>query len=621
MSVKPFLSILLLMLSVSSVFGVEITYSATKINSFELSYIVDNNSTYNLKKIKNAQFKTIHNRHAITGKVVAIWYKLELNNITDETKEIYLHDSFAYYSKYIQIFEYSKNRFIKQGEYDILAEKQSNKLIGSTLVYKLDIPANTKTTLFIKNEPMITALCDINIYDKKSSQERILGDSFYSTVIVAIMMTLALYNMVLYLFNRRKEFLYYALYMLSPALGLMYKYGIIFSHFQFYGEQAYLFNLTAIIMQGFLILFLKQVLQTQKMAKKINIILNVGLGMILIDFLFGLFVDLTLAMEAFKFMFIFIASTLIYLGYFLIKNSHPLGKLFVGAYGCYAVGMVITILGMSGIIELNFFTFHSGGIGIILEALLFSYLMHFNIKILEKRVFEQREIIISNNKKSQLGDMLSAITHQWKQPLSRMASATTLLEFKLSKNQKIEPKELREKIEYFNNDIHFLSDTIDDFKDLFNPNEAIKEYDLRAIINSAVKMSQENSVTNKIEIMEDLKFDTPIIKTYKNELRHIILNIFENSKEAFKSSDEAIKIIKVFGYNKGDKVYIDIIDNAGGIKKEHLPLIFNENYTSKKEKVGSGLGLYLSKVILEGHLKGSIEATNIIDGAQFRIIL
>ena len=80
-------------------------------------------------------------------------------------------------------------------------------------------------------------------------------------------------------------------------------------------------------------------------------------------------------------------------------------------------------------------------------------------------------------------------------------------------------------------------------------------------------------------------------------------------------------MIKIIGFTEDNKTYIDIIDNAGGISKENLPYIFHENYTTKANEDGTGLGLYLSKVIIEEHLHGSIEVKNINNGTMFRIIL
>ena len=613
--------LLLAILTISiSLHALDLNYIDKKYENFETLYFEDKNSSYTIDTLQDVSFNPILNTHSFSGKTGIVWYKLKLHNLTKFKKTVVLHNDFAYYSKEISIYIYAHQKLIKQNSFNILKESPFNDLTGSTLLYDVTIEPESTITVYIKNEPMVSNLFSLNIYTQKASQEALIKGTFYSIIIIAIMFTLAFYNATLYLFNRRKEFLLYALYLITPALGLMYKYGVIFSHFSLYGESSYWFNLTAIFMPGFLILFIKQLLNTKIMAKKINHVLNGILLIISLNILSAFLIDLTFAMEVFKVMFLLTTAALVYLTIYLFKVSHPLAIIFSFAYASYVIGLIITILGMSGITQLNFFTFHAGGFGIIVEALIFSYLMHYNVKLLEKKINDQREIIISKNKKAQLGDMISAITHQWKQPLNRIASVTTLLEFKLQRNVKIETKELKEKIQLINYNIHFLSETIEDFKDFFNPQGTAKEHDIAEIIQSAIKINSDSAVLQHIEINTDLKFEKNII-TYKNELLHIILNILQNSREAFKKNDKDLKIIKIFGYNKDGQTYIDIIDNAGGINEEYLPFIFNENYTNKDEKSGSGLGLYLSKVILEGHLKGTIEASNTQDGAQFRIIL
>ena len=598
---------------------IELNYENKKFENFKIGYIQDKNSSLSIDTIKNMKFKEINNRHAFSGKTGDMWYKLILKNQTETDKKIFLHSKLAYFSKEVDIVEYSNNQLLDQNRYNILEDTRDNRLLGSTLVYEMLIPPQSESTIFIKNRPMVSNLFDLNVYSEKSSIRSLINGSFYSVVIISIMFTLAFYNLTLYFFNARKEFLLYALYMITPATGLMYKYGLVFNHFHLYGESTYWFNLTAILMPAFLIIFIKQALNTKEMDKKINYILNTLLIVIAANIAIAL-VDLSFAMEIFKLMFILVAISIIYLAIYLFKISHPLAMIFTSAYAFYITGLIITILAMSGVIELNFFTFHSGGIGLIAEGLLFSYLMHYNIKILEKKVRDQKELIISKNKKAQLGDMISAITHQWKQPLSRITSITSLLEFKIDKQAKVPTKELSDKIEQINSNTIFLSDTIDDFKDFFNPNIVATECDIDTVIQRAIELSVDDTMTKEITITTDLNF-TKKITIYKNELLHIILNILQNSKEAFKRSQIDIKLIKIIGYMQNEKLYIDIVDNAGGIDKESLPFIFDEHYTTKEEKSGSGIGLYLSKIILEDHLKGSIEVKNINGGAMFRIIL
>lgn len=599
---------------------IEINYADIKYENFTISYLSDEDSLYEIDEVKKMHFKYIHNSHAFSGKTGVVWYKIILKNITDIDKKIYLHNNLAYFSKEIDIFEFSNNNLVDQNRYNILAKESSNKLLGSSLVYETLINASSQKVIFIKNTPMVSNLFDLNIYDRKSSLIALMDKPFYSIIIISIMLTLAFYNATLYFFNKRKEFLLYALYIITPAIGLLYKYGIIFNYYHIYGKSTYWFNLAAILMPAFLIFFLKQTLDLNKADKKINALLNSIPILVAINIAIAIIIDLTFAIEIFKLVFLYVFISILILGYYLFKTSHPLAKIFTLAYTAYMLGMIITISAMSGLIELSFFTFHAGGIGIIIEGLLFSYLMHYNVKILENRVSEQREVIISKNKKAQLGEMIGAITHQWKQPLTRIISVTSVLEFKIDNNKDISVDELKEKISQINKSVIFLSDTIDDFKDFFNPKNNQNICDISDIIKRAVSLSYDDTMTKEINIKLDLKFDKKI-KTNKNELLHVILNIIQNSKEAFKSTDKKIKIIKIFGYSKDGKIYIDIIDNAGGINKNSLPLIFNEHYTTKEKESGIGLGLYLTKIILKNHLNGSIEAKNTKDGAMFRIIL
>ncbi len=599
---------------------IELNYADKKFEEFNIGYIQDKEMSLTIKQVKEMEFKDIHNRHAFSGKTGNVWYKLTLQNTTKIDKELYLHNKLAYFSKEIDIIEFSNGKLFNQHRYNILENKSDNGLLGSTLVYKITLPPLSESTIFIKNTPMVSNLFDLNIYNESSSIESLINTPFYSTIIISIMFALAFYNATLYFFNRRKEFLLYALYMITPAIGLMYKYGLLFSYFHLYRESTYWFNLTAILMPAFLIIFIKQLLNTQELNKKINSILNALLLLSAIDIALAIIIDLTFAIEIFKFIFMLTVVVMIYLSIYLFKISHPLATIFAFAYTSYITGMIITILAMSGAIELNFFSFHSGGIGLIIEGLLFSFLMHYNVKILEQKIREQREIIITKNKKAQLGDMISAITHQWKQPLSRITSITSLLEFKIAKNSEISTEELSKKISQINSDTIFLSHTIDDFNDFFSPNIVVSECDIAVIIQRAISLSLDDTMTKEISITTDLNF-TKKITIHKNELLHIILNIIQNSKEAFKRTAREIKIVKIIGYTQGEKTYIDIIDNAGGIDKENLPFIFNEHYTTKEQKSGTGIGLYLSKIILEDHLKGSIEVKNTGDGAMFRIIL
>ena len=616
---RLFITLLFLVLS-SDASSLTIDYGEIKFEKFEIEYIQDSESSYELNDVKRMQFNSISNQNAFGGKVGSVWYRFSIQNSTSIEKTVFLYNSFAYTSKEIFIYIFDNNQLLDQNRLNILKGESLQNLVGSSMRYPITIKPMQKITIYIKNRPMVNSLFDLRVYDEKRSLDTLVNGTFYSDIIVFIVATLAFYNIILFLFNRRKEFIFYAFYLFNAAIGFFYMYGSVFNHLQIYGKSLYWFNLTGILVSLFLALFIKYTFETSKISKTVTKLLNSLILLVILNLSIALLIDLTLAMEILKIIFFYSFTIMIYFSYILIQKEHPLTKLFLFAYSIYIVGIAITLLSMSNIIALNFWTYHASGISFILEALLFSYLINNQLHSLELTIKEQREVIISKNKKAQLGDMISAITHQWKQPLSRIASITTLLDFKLSNKQEITDKKLSEKISQINSNIKFLSETIDDFKDFFNPHNLEEECNLPDIVNRAIALSKDDTLTKQIEIKTDLSFDKKV-KIYKNELLHIIINIIQNSKEAFKDSSQDIKLIKIIGYEENNKIYIDIIDNAGGISEETLPFIFNEHYTTKEKKSGSGLGLYLSKVILEDHIKGSIEAKNTQDGAMFRIII
>jgi len=112
------------MMSLLFASDIEINYSDKKFEDFKLSYIVDKNSSYNISQLQSMQLTPISNRHGIGGKTGPTWYRLTLNNLTDIEQKLFLHNSFAYYSKEITIFEFANHKLLDQNIYNILVTSQ-----------------------------------------------------------------------------------------------------------------------------------------------------------------------------------------------------------------------------------------------------------------------------------------------------------------------------------------------------------------------------------------------------------------------------------------------------------------------------------------------------------------
>lgn len=220
-----------------------------------------------------------------------------------------------------------------------------------------------------------------------------------------------------------------------------------------------------------------------------------------------------------------------------------------------------------------------------------------------KKVISQQEKLLANSRSAAMGEMVSMIAHQWRQPLAVIT--TILATLKVKSELGIVTKEvMSENFTKIEKTVKYLSDTIDDFRDFFKPNKIFKLIHMQDIFNKSTILLKGEMKLIEIEYRE--KIDPALqIETYQNELIQVIISILKNSVDAFKESSVQNPYIEVTTSLEKNHLMIYIEDNAGGISPETLAHVF-EPYFSTKSKNGTGLGLYMCKTIVEEHLHGKI---------------
>jgi signal transduction histidine kinase len=166
-----------------------------------------------------------------------------------------------------------------------------------------------------------------------------------------------------------------------------------------------------------------------------------------------------------------------------------------------------------------------------------------------------------------------------------------------------------------------MSQTIDDFRDFFSPDNQPVQFDLDIQITKTINILKDMYANQGIKIISQLK---PCqLTSYAREFSQVLINILNNSKDAI--NEQKIKQpfieVKMDLINNGRHVLITVLDNAGGIPENILDKIFDPYFTTKEETNGTGVGLYMSKTIIEKHMDGEIWAENVKDGALFSIRL
>lgn len=240
--------------------------------------------------------------------------------------------------------------------------------------------------------------------------------------------------------------------------------------------------------------------------------------------------------------------------------------------------------------------------------------------LLEKSNQAQKELLIHQSKLAQIGEMMGVIAHQLKQPLNTIS---LLVGFLLNEYE-FNPNEFSDSLNEHENrvmeQLKFMALTIDIFRDFFNPTKEQEEFLAIDSINSVVTLMEIQLKKHSIKLSIEQKNDSLMIFGSKNEFIQIILNIINNAKDALKDNNINEKKIEIYLDSNDKYAIIEISDNAGGIDESLLPdKIFN-SYTTTKE-YGTGIGLFITKLVVEDNFKGKIEARNGEKGAIFKIMI
>ena len=361
-----------------------------KSQNFSLAFLHDKNGNLSIDDVIGEKFTPISNQNSLKIQYDTVWYKVTIPSSTKHS-QLYLHNKLAYLSKHIETYELIGKTILKK-DLDLMKGSVAIKMTGSTFVYPFSIQPNRTKTFFIKNKALIHQLIDIEIYDKKNSTQALINKNYFSNFIISCLFALALYNAMMFFYNQRKEFLIYTAYLLNAAIGLFYLYGTIFHNFNIYGSAVYWLNLTAISVPFFLSVFIQLAFETHKISRKIHLIFNGVIVLSAIYIAIAIFINLPLAIEHLDLLYTvsFVAICFFTLHFF--KEKHHSIKVFSIAYCVYILGMSITLFTLMGYIPFNLFTFYASGLSILIEAVLFSYLLNFRMTLLKKELAKQANI-------------------------------------------------------------------------------------------------------------------------------------------------------------------------------------------------------------------------------------
>lgn len=239
-----------------------------------------------------------------------------------------------------------------------------------------------------------------------------------------------------------------------------------------------------------------------------------------------------------------------------------------------------------------------------------------------KEVSENRKkdiMLAQQNKQVIMGEMISNIAHQWRQPLNTLGIIIQNIEEAYNFGE-INEKYLKEKVIKSMALIEYMAQTIDDFRYFFKPEKTKELFEIKTAVKRTLTFTEDTLKKQGIEVIT--KVDEDIFANgYSNEYSQVVMNILNNCKDVLVERQIPKPVITINLTRKNKKSLLTIEDNAGGIEGEDINKIFEPYYTTKETTGGTGLGLYMSKIIIEKNMEGKLTVSNTENGAKFYILV
>jgi two-component system, sensor histidine kinase LadS len=627
-----FLSALLLF--ITFVFGqtpVMIDSDASNIKEFNLSYFISNTENLSFEDIKNKKFTEGRNSDSLGADVSECWVRISLHNTTQKPQILFLHQDLTYFATDINFFEVDENNsLLNQKKINLSNPISKSQMNGADAVFEFQLDPHQIKTIYVYQRTFVYHLYNFSIFNEKNSKSYLIVEKVDAILVFVFLVTLAIYNFFIFSFSRYKEYLYYSLYLFSSSAWVFYAYGALAHYFHIYGDTAEKFNYGLMFSPIFLALFIQSILDTKTLYKTEHKFLNSIIVLLFANFIYGL-IHYDSALELFSFTLNYALSVFLGVSISIYKKKDKIIRIFLYAHVFYLILNFYGVLFYMGLVDFSYISSHGIGIGIGIEALILSYLVSYKFKVIEEEKEQERlsklnaieeqnksKILLSQKSKmADMGEMVANIAHQWKQPLAIISvSAGILKEKKLLK--RLSDEDFEEELHHIDLNIAYMSQTIEDFLNYFRINKTKERFNLLEVVNKSLLIIGHTLYQEEIKttIAIDEKYE---LYGYKNEYMQVLITILTNASYALQDKDE--KNITLTAKEHNGTLLLEIEDTGGGIPMGGIEKIFEPYFSTKNKSIGTGMGLYIAKTIIENGMDGSLHVVNTEKGAKFSIIV
>ncbi|MBB5320729.1 diguanylate cyclase [Marinobacter oulmenensis] len=371
--------------------SVTIGAGAVDLDVFPMAYFVDESGNLDYEQVRTRDFIPSDNELALGTRAKTTWSRIHLVNESGRSRQLFLHHPYAYHNRVAGFYLERAGELIDRQVLDLDRDPDSSLMYRGTAIYEFELPAGASRTLYVESVSYSHQWFSLLLLDKEHSRLALVGQYNDIALLVGVLLALIFYNVLLFFAARRKENVFYSLYLVSGLLWIALSYGFIANVFEAYGEAVFHLHLTLITMPIFLILFMTSIFETRHQYPTEHRILTVLLAVLVADFIYGIF-DIQGALEPASSLAAVIMFFTMSVAISLFRKGNPFAGYFIVGHSFFLLFNAIAVLYYKGLIGFSYVASHGVGIGITLEALMLAFIIAHRIRILERIKASQAEL-------------------------------------------------------------------------------------------------------------------------------------------------------------------------------------------------------------------------------------